>query len=90
MFNMALMSLTPQHLSFSLKNDLSYKHDKTEPFAQRKLEFNMMEGARDSIIERPPQVTKMSYCSSTAKKLPPRKRDLKLFRKAASNEIPKL
>lgn len=80
LFNMALMSLTPQHLSFSLRADFK----KAEASISLSISNFCTEEHRDSIIEKPPKVSKMTYYSQSSLQI--RKRDEKLLRKTSSYE----
>lgn len=86
MFSFALMSLTPADLSFSIRT--SFKQVKTEECKATSFSLSTLtqDEQRDSIISKPPQVTKMSYCVSDASQN--RKRDIKLFRKTSNESAP--
>ena len=52
LYKKALMSLTPEQLAFKIRANFAYEQQVT-----------LQEISRDSILEKPRQVKKMSYCS---------------------------
>lgn len=83
MFTRSLMSLTSESLAFSTRTNFK-KFEAASSALNISSSFQVDE-ARESIIEKPPKVTKMTYCSVEASQAF-RKRDQKLFRKASNSE----